>query len=47
LLNSNYSTSGVYLTADSANLSDANVCVTGEEDGLVFAHVDTIVNATI
>lgn len=47
LLNSNYSTSGVYLTADSANLSDANVCVTSEEDGLVFAHVDTIVNATI
>lgn len=47
LLNSNYSTSGIYLTADSANLADANVCVTGEEDGLVFAHVDTIVNAAI
>jgi hypothetical protein len=42
LLHSRYSSSDYkYLTVDNANIQDANVYLTNDEDGIVFALVDT------
>lgn len=44
LLHSRYNSSDYkYLTVDNANIKDANVYLTNDEDGIVFALVDTVV----